>query len=390
MAFNSSILAIGSELLCGQILNRNAQWLSQHLQELGFTVKSHLTVDDEKNEIIAALSHLSKESEYIFVTGGLGPTTDDLTRDAITAWAGKRLIYDPASWAHIEDLFARFQRGTPGSNKQQCYFPEDSELLRNRLGTANGFRLDHNGSKVWVLPGPPREIEGIWDDFIYDSLKAVIPDSEKKITKMWRTVGAGESHLAEILDPIVTGRPVTIAYRAHAPYVEIKISFPAFSQHANQPLLNTVASALTRWLYETDSEDLVSQLGSELNRFSSVDIYDGVTHGQIANFLSPHIISTAKSKKQVSLVTSWEEHDSPRQFIEQCFAISSSSELALAVAGFDAAGNWAFGIRSPDKTEVIERPSVYNGDALRSRNQMAIAAFAIKGWLALIGKSSTH
>lgn len=390
MAFNTSILAIGSELLSGQILNRNAQWLSQRLENLGFSVKYHLTVDDEKEAIISALAHLNKDSRYIFVTGGLGPTTDDLTRDAVNDWAGKELIYDPSSWTHIEEIFARFQRATPASNKQQCYFPDGSEILRNRMGTANGFHLNHNGSSIWVLPGPPREVEALWDDYLLDRLKTVIPDSEKKITKMWRTIGAGESHLAEILNPIVIGKPVTVAYRAHAPYVETKISFSAFSLQANQNLLNMVGAALKRWLFETDDEDLVSDLGRLLNRSSSVDIYDGVTHGQVANFLSPHIISSAKSEKQVSLVTSWEDHDSPRQFVEQCFAVSGSSELAIAVAGFDASGNWAYGIRSPAKTEVIEQPSIYQGETMRSRNQMAIAAFAIKGWLKLLGTDSTH
>jgi len=386
MAYSSSILAIGSELLSGQILNRNAQWLSQRLLQLGFTISKHLTVDDEHRAIVKGIEELTVESDYVFVTGGLGPTTDDLTRDAIAAWCQKELVYDPSSWTHIENMFAKFQRPVPATNKQQCYFPEGAEILRNRAGTANGFHLCHLNKNIWVLPGPPKEVEAIWDDHVVQHLQSLVPDQARSQTKMWRTIGVGESAIAEIINPLVLGVPISVAYRAHAPYVETKITCALLDNVLYDPLLNKVEQALKKWLFEVDDEDSASALGKELNRFSSVDIYDGVTQGQLSTFLSPHIQASAKIDRQVSLVTSWEEHDSPRQFVEQCFAISSSSELALAVTGFDQSGNWAYGIRSPELTQVIERRSIYNGEMMRQRNQMAIAALTIKGWLELIGQ----
>jgi nicotinamide-nucleotide amidase len=386
MAYNSSILAIGSELLSGQTLNRNAQWLSQKLVQIGFVVKQHLTVDDEHHQIVDGIDRLCTDADHVFITGGLGPTTDDITRDAVTSWAGKELVYDPSSWTHIEEMFAKFQRPAPATNKQQCFFPDGAEILRNRAGTANGFHVRHLNKNIWVLPGPPKEVEAIWDDHVFRSLQTLVPEQARFKTKMWRTIGVGESQIAEILNPILVGIPITVAYRAHAPYVETKITCLVSDLVMHQSLLLKVELALKKWLFEIDEEDTAAALGRELNRFSSIDIYDGVTHGQLSLFLSPHIQSSAKISRQVSLVTSWEEHDSPRQFVEQCFAISGSSELALAVTGFDQSGNWAFGIRSPDLTEVIERKSVYNGEAMRQRNQMAIAALAIKGWLELIGQ----
>jgi nicotinamide-nucleotide amidase len=386
MAYSSSILAIGSELLTGQILNRNAQWLSMKLQQLGFTIKQHLTVDDEHQAIISGIEKLATDSDHIFITGGLGPTTDDLTRDAVAAWVKKDLIYDPSSWSHIEELFARFQRAVPETNKQQCFFPEGAHILRNRAGTANGFHVQHLHKDIWVLPGPPKEVEAIWEDHVFGSLQSLVPEHARFKTKMWRTIGLGESHLAEILNPVVMGVPVTVAYRAHAPYVETKITYLLADAAIYQPLLSSVELALKKWLFEIDDEDTASALGKELNRFSSIDIYDGVTKGQLSLFLAPHVHASAKVDRQVSLVTSWEQHDSPRQFVEQCFAISGSSELALAVTGFDQAGNWAYGIRSPQLTQIIEKKSIYTGDAMRQRNQMAIAALTIKGWLELLGQ----
>lgn len=386
MAYSSSVLAIGSELLSGQILNRNAQWLSQKLLQLGFTIKQHLTVDDEHQAIIQGIEKLSLDADHIFVTGGLGPTTDDLTRDAVAYWVKKELVYDPSSWTHIEEMFAKFQRAVPATNKQQCYFPEGAEILRNRAGTANGFHVRHLNKNIWVLPGPPREVEAVWDDHIFQSLQSLVPEHARFKTKMWRTIGLGESHIAEKLNPLVMGVPVTVAYRAHAPYVETKITCAAADLVLHQQLLDKVEQTLKAWIFEVDGEDTASALGRELNRFSSIDIYDGVTQGQLSLFLAPHIQGSAKIVRQVSLVTSWEEHDSPRQFVEQCFAISGSSELALAVTGFDPSGNWAYGIRSPNLTEVIEKKSIYTGEAMRQRNQMAIAALAIKGWLDLIGQ----
>jgi nicotinamide-nucleotide amidase len=386
MAYTSSILAIGSELLSGQILNRNAQWLSQKLLQLGFTIKQHLTVDDEHQAIITGIEKIAADSDHIFITGGLGPTTDDITRDAVSLWVKKELVYDPSSWTHIEEMFAKFQRAAPETNKQQCYFPEGAEILRNRAGTANGFHVQHFNKDIWVLPGPPKEVEAVWNDHVFGSLQSMVPEHARFKTKMWRTIGLGESHLAEILNPIVLGVPVTVAYRAHAPYVETKITYLMADLALYQPLLTTVEQALKKWMFEVDEEDTASALGRELNRFSSVDIYDGVTQGQLSLFLAPHIQASAKVDRQVSLVMSWEKHDSPRQFVEQCFKISGSSELALAVTGFDEDGKWAFGIRSPELTQIIERKSIYTGDAMRQRNQMAIAALTIKGWLDLMGQ----
>lgn len=384
--YQAAILAIGSELLNGQILNRNAQWLSNKLVDLGFLVRAHMTVDDELNAITEALAHLAEHSKYLFVTGGLGPTSDDLTREAVAKWTGKELVYDPASWIHIEEVFSRFGRSAPATNKQQCWFPDGSDILRNRAGTANAFHVTYNDVRIWVLPGPPREVEAVWTDYVHEDLFSTVPHEKRLITKMWRTIGLGESNLAEIVSPIVNGRGVSVAYRAHAPYVETKVSYPAFDTEKHKNLLREMEDALRKWMFEMDSEDLVAILGSELNRFSSIDIYDGATQGQIAQFLSPYIRSSAKAPRQVSLVTSWEAHDSPREFVEQCFAISGSSELALAVAGYDHAGNWAYGVRSPAGTEIFERSSVYFGEEVRARNQMAVAALSIKGWLSIIGQ----
>ena len=304
MAYSASILAIGSELLSGQILNRNAQWLSQRLLQLGFTIKQHLTVDDEHYAIISGIEKLATDSDHIFITGGLGPTTDDITRDAVASWVKKELVYDPSSWTHIEEMFAKFQRAVPATNKQQCFFPEGSEILRNRAGTANGFHSRHLHKDIWVLPGPPKEVEAVWDDHVFQSLQTMVPENARFKTKMWRTIGLGESHLAEILNPVVMGVPVTVAYRAHAPYVETKITYLSSDLAMYQPLLNTVEQALKKWLFEVDGEDTAAALGKELNRFSSIDIYDGVTQRQLSLFLAPHIQASAKVDRQVSLVTS--------------------------------------------------------------------------------------
>jgi len=244
MDYSSSILAIGSELLSGQILNRNAQWLSQRLTQLGFTIKQHLTVDDDHQAIINGIEQLTSETDQVFITGGLGPTTDDLTRVAVASWAKRKLMYDPASWAHIEEIFAKSQRAAPATNKQQCFFPDGSEILLNRAGTANGFYVSHLNKNIWVLPGPPKEIEAIWYDSIVKKLETRIPEHDRFKTKMWRTIGIGESHLAEILNPIVAGISINVAYRAHAPYVETKISCTAPNIAFHQNLFSTIEKSL--------------------------------------------------------------------------------------------------------------------------------------------------
>lgn len=135
----ASLLTVGTELTTGQILNRNASWLSEKLTNLGIHVVLHETVADDHEMIYKALEHCAHHSQLIFVTGGLGPTTDDFTRLVVAEWLNHPLEFHEASWKAILDRLGKFGLPVAESNRQQCFFPKNSQILPNPQGTAAGF-----------------------------------------------------------------------------------------------------------------------------------------------------------------------------------------------------------------------------------------------------------
>lgn len=390
MTSSAAILAVGSELLSGQVTNRNAAWLSAKLQDLGIPVTRHLVVDDVEQEILDGLDTAAAAASILFVTGGLGPTSDDLTRQVIARWVGEELVYDPDSWDHITNLFARMSRTVPEANRQQCFFPQSAKVLTNNAGTANGFVLSGKGREIWVLPGPPIEIETIWKEHVDALLQNRVPLAERKRLRMWRTIGRGESHLAEIIEPLVQGQGVEVAYRAHAPFVELKLRFPEATADKYTPLCDRITTTLTPWLFESDGQNVAQELASKLAGYRTVDIYDGVSQGNLSELLAGPIRETLPGTTSLSFVTAWERHESPRQALEQWLASETNADMALGLAGFDAEGRWAIGIRLHGEKSVVERPSPYKwnaGEALRARNLKAIASLAAKAWLTLLSGS---
>lgn len=221
-----AILAIGTELTVGQILNRNAQVLAERLSLLGFEVNLHLTVPDDRTLIIDALDFIDQHSDVIFITGGLGPTSDDLTRELVSQWVGQSLIFNQPAHDHVAHHIAKKNGTLREAHKHQCYFPEKSEILINLAGTAHGFKvLSKKAKPIFVLPGPPLEIESVWENNLQGQLEKIIPAGEKWIMWIWPTEGAGESEIAHRAEPIFIKYQMTAAYRAHRPRVEVKLHF---------------------------------------------------------------------------------------------------------------------------------------------------------------------
>lgn len=388
----AAIIAVGAELLSGQTTNRNAVWLSNQLFSFGIDTRLHLTVDDIERDIVEALNVAAKAADLIFVTGGLGPTSDDLTRQAIAKWAGQELEFDPASWAHIETVFQKFARRVPETNRQQCFFPKGARVLTNAAGTANAFSLIAHGKSLFIFPGPPLEVETVWEDHLKQALIGRIPIHERRQLRMFRTVGKGESHLAELVEPILkaAGPGLDVAYRAHVPYVELKLRFPMAESQRYAPICAEIETALSPWLYEVDNENTPELLAAKLAPLSSVNIYDGVTQGHLIELLGPFLRTALPTPAVFSSVTSWEEHASPTAFVEQALELESDATLSLAIAGLDASGIWAIGLRQGDEKRVEEKSSIYKGDAMRPRNLKAIAALACKEWWGQLNGLAKH
>lgn len=275
------ILAIGTELTQGQITNRNAAWISGRLAKMGVRTSGHWTVPDDRPLILDCLELATRVSDLIFVTGGLGPTTDDFTRDVVAEWNKLPLLWDESSWLHIQERLGSRGIAASAVQRQQCFFPEGSQVLLNTQGTANGFRFEAKG-KIWVvLPGPPREIEAIWRDHLEAWLPSQFPDLDPWITRIWETMGQGESTIAEKVEEALQGCGYEKGYRVHVPFVEVKLSFPRSQEDEALKWIAAVEKAIAPFTVLRDGDEGAELLAQELSRFPKIRLQDAVSEGYL-------------------------------------------------------------------------------------------------------------
>ena len=299
----ASILAIGTELTTGQIINKNAATISEKLKSFGIAVSAHVTVPDNKQIILDSLAFLEDHGELLFITGGLGPTSDDFTRDVVAEWSGLRMIFDPGTWDYIQERLQSRGYTVREMQKQQCYFPEGAEILQNSEGTAHAFKFSVKNKTVYVLPGPPREIEAVWTSHIQKELARQSIGLTKLVTRAWDTIGAGESEVAFQVEEILKSRPekyVEIGYRVHLPYVEVKLSFHNTDADVFRPFVEKIDAALDSICVGRDFFDVVATVTQKIAA-QDFTFYDFVSSGYLHSRLSPQFRTLANwSFKQSS------------------------------------------------------------------------------------------
>jgi nicotinamide-nucleotide amidase len=218
---NAAILCIGTELTRGELADTNGHWLATRLTELGFEVSAIDVVDDDRGRIERALRRLGAEHEVLIVTGGLGPTSDDITTACVAAVLGVELERDSASLAAITERMQRFGRQMAPSNAKQADFPEGARVLANRWGTAPGFSVRLDRAFSFFLPGVPREMHGLFDEFVVPALSELVPEPSRQI--IVRCFGLPESTVNDRLAGLETDFGVLLGYRAHFPEIEVKV-----------------------------------------------------------------------------------------------------------------------------------------------------------------------
>ena len=225
-----AIVATGDELLCGQVVNANAAAISAMLDKNNFKVGKHLTICDDLEEISSTLSELITEYKVIITTGGLGPTRDDITRDAIADATGLELKLNEENWQHIQEFISKAGRAVTPSNKQQAYFPQNSEIIFNKYGSASGCITPTINGCIIMLPGPPHEC--------IPMLKEIMPQIGKYMKankihfKNWLLHNASESQVADKINKLeYEKQDVQIGYRAAYPYLEIKCWHEEYELH---------------------------------------------------------------------------------------------------------------------------------------------------------------
>jgi nicotinamide-nucleotide amidase len=224
------IVAVGTELLLGQIINANAAWIGQRLAEVGWDCLRHTVVGDNQQRITGVLRESLDRADAVIVTGGLGPTQDDVTREAIAALAGVPLRRDPAIERWLEERFASMGVGRMAPmNLRQADVPEGARTIDNPRGTAPGLVIEIGGKLLYAVPGVPREMEGMLERVVLPDLAAHAGEGRAIASRTLRTAGVGESRLAEQLTPRweatgARGDGVTMAYLASPGEVRVRLT----------------------------------------------------------------------------------------------------------------------------------------------------------------------
>lgn len=289
------ILGIGTELTSGQILNRNAQWISLRLQEMGVRTSHHLVVPDERNLMHAALNFAQKNCEILFLTGGLGPTTDDFTREVVAEHLGAKLKWDEASWNWICARLSERGIAPKEIQKQQCYFPEGAKILTNSQGTAHGFYVATQKIHYFVLPGPPREIEAIWGDHVKGILAELTRGVDPVVTQSWDCLGLPESEVATLTESAAKGSKLEIGYRVHLPYVEVKATHLKSQTAEMRSFIEKIDKALSEFCLGVGSRDVAEVFCKKIPPEKNLLLQDALTGGFLLHRLHPSLKSLLKT-----------------------------------------------------------------------------------------------
>jgi nicotinamide-nucleotide amidase len=246
---HAEVISIGDELTSGQRLDTNSQWLSTRLGELGVSVMYHTTVADNLDANVQVFRQAAQRADIVISTGGLGPTADDLTRDAIAAAAGVELVLDPAALAYIENLFVRRKRPMLQRNRVQAMFPRGSRVIHNPAGTAPGIDIElalpgHTPARIFALPGVPAEMREMWEQTVAPAIATMLGSPRVIRHKLIKCFGVGESDLEAMLpDLIRRGRDPQVGITVHGATITLRITAAGDSPEAcYQAMESTVAT----------------------------------------------------------------------------------------------------------------------------------------------------
>ncbi len=217
----AALVSIGDELVTGSVVDENSAWLSDRLLAAGIETALHLTAGDDLETIVDVLRIASKRAEHVIVTGGLGPTEDDLTREAACRLAGVGLEEDESALARVRQIFESIGREMSENNKKQALIPEGSEIIENPAGTAPGFVMILDTTAFYFLPGVPRECKLMFEQSVLPRL--AVPGARIYRYHLLRTFGMTESQLDQELQSIDLPEGLRLSYRAIFPEIQLKL-----------------------------------------------------------------------------------------------------------------------------------------------------------------------
>jgi len=356
----AEILSCGTELLLGQITDTNATYLAQSLSALGIDLYFVSQVGDNQGRIVDTLRRAWERSDLIIMTGGLGPTEDDLARESISALLGETMQVDPALEAELRRMFATRRSDMPERNVKQATLIPSAKALPNPRGTAPGWWVEKDRRIIVAMPGVPREMYRMWEQEAIPRLK---PYTGGLIfTRILRVSGLGESSVEERLDSFLHGNNPTLATYAKSDAIDVRITAKADTSEEAERLVTEmevrVRQVLGHHVFGTDKDTLQSVVGDLLlSSNQSLAVMESLTGGLLSStitdvpkssqyFIGGVAAYSAKFKEQMGV---------PYQIIEQYGTISEETARAMAHAireRLDADyGLGVIGVAGPDQQE---------------------------------------
>lgn len=221
----ASIITIGDELLIGQVIDTNSAWMANELNKAGVWLKRRVAIGDSREEILKALDEESRVANIILITGGLGPTSDDITKPVLNEYFGGKLVVDAGALQNVTEIFARLNRPMIESNIKQAEVPDTCTVIHNRRGTAPGMWFEKNGKIFVSMPGVPHEMKGMMTDYVLPRLPQYF-SMPSIVSRTLLTAGIGESFLAELLKPFEPNLPshIKLAYLPNYGMVRLRLT----------------------------------------------------------------------------------------------------------------------------------------------------------------------
>ena len=377
---HAEVMAIGDELTTGERLDTNSQWLSQQLAQIGVPVLYHSTVGDDLSAITAALEVAFRRAAVVVMTGGLGPTADDLTREALAAAVGRPLELRPDILAVIQSRFARGGRQMPPQNQVQALFPAGSRVIDNPHGTAPGIDLEcsHQGKgcRLFALPGVPAEMIEMWDQSVRPAITSMTAASRVICHRRIKCFGVGESQLESMLpDLIRRDREPRVGITVHRATITLRITAAGPDEESchqlMQPTLQTIRDCLGDLIFGEEDDELEDAVVRLLERRQQrLVVCEWGTAGLVGRWLSAvdrnatlhaalvisgpdaleHLFAEAPPVEDPGVLLRWIVQHLRRRF---------HTELALAVGPLpnpsDADPRILLGLASPHEIVTVDR-----------------------------------
>lgn len=254
------VIAVGTELLLGQIVNSNLATIGSALAERGFDAHYQQTVGDNLGRIATSISTALDRADAVIITGGIGPTQDDITREGVCQATGREMVFNQEYADHLTGWFATRGRTMNESNLRQAYHPQGAELLSNPRGTAPGIALEHDGKLLFCVPGVPAEMELLISSEVMPRLVEAAGRVEVIESRLIRTWGRPESLVGEMLDDLYQSANPSIAFLASAGEIKIRITAkadtPAEARRLIEPMEQEVATRMGSTVFGYDDETI--------------------------------------------------------------------------------------------------------------------------------------